>query len=50
MSKEDFKIHLEHDQLSISSQKKEEKEIKDAHYSLKEFFLSKFSTVFPVTN
>ncbi|RUT73452.1 Hsp20/alpha crystallin family protein [Ancylomarina longa] len=46
MSKEDFKINLENDQLSISSQKKEEKETKDAHYSRKEFSYQSFQRSF----
>lgn len=51
MSKEDFKIELNHNVLTISSEKKEEKETKEKdHYTRKEFSYQSFSRSFTLPN
>ena len=46
MKKDDFNIHLENNQLSISSEIKSEKESKDGKYSRKEFSYQSFQRSF----
>ncbi len=51
MSKEDFKIELNHNVLTISSEKKEEKETKGKDlYTRKEFSYQSFSRSFTLPN
>ncbi len=50
-SKEDFKIELEHDQLTISSEKKVEDETKDGqNFTRREFSYQSFSRSFTLPN
>jgi HSP20 family protein len=46
MKKDDFKVDIVGDQLTISSEKKEEKEEKDATYSRREYNYSSFCRTF----
>ena len=46
MTKEDFKIHLEENVLTISSEKKEQREEKKDHYSRREFSYQSFQRSF----
>ena len=46
LNKEDFKINLENETLTISSEKKEEKEETKKNYSRKEFYHGSFSRSF----
>ena len=46
MEKKDFKINLENNSLTISSQKKEEKTEKNKNYSMREFSFNSFSRSF----
>ena len=46
LSKEDFKINLENDVLTVSSEKEEKKEEKDEQVMRREFSFSKFSRSF----
>ncbi|UBM62137.1 Hsp20/alpha crystallin family protein [Candidatus Sulfidibacterium hydrothermale] len=46
MKKDDFQINLDNYQLTISSEKKEEKNEKDDNYTRREFFYSTFSRSF----
>lgn len=46
LSKDDFKISLNHTQLTISSEKKEEKQSKEGNYSRKEFSYQSFQRSF----
>ena len=46
MTKEDFKIHLEENVLTISSEKKDQKEEKKDHYSRHEFSYQSFQRSF----
>jgi HSP20 family protein len=46
MEKKDFKIDLENDQLTISSERKNEKEEKDDSYTRREFSYQSFSRTF----
>lgn len=48
MKKEDFSIKLENNQLTISSERKEEKEDKKEYYSRKEFSYQSFSRTFNI--
>jgi len=46
MKKDDFHINLDHNVLTISSEKKEEKEEKDKNYTKKEFSYQSFERSF----
>lgn len=46
MSKKDFKVNLKDNILTISSEKKEEKEEKDANYTRREYSYQSFSRSF----
>jgi len=46
MDKKDFKINLENNSLTISSEKKEEKTEKNENYTMKEFSFNSFSRSF----
>ncbi|PKQ64858.1 heat-shock protein [Labilibaculum filiforme] len=46
MKKSDFKINLDNNQLNISSEQKEEKEVKEHRYSRKEFCYQSFHRSF----
>lgn len=46
LKKEDFKIHIEGDQLTISSEKEESSESKEEKYSRKEYNYASFSRSF----
>ncbi len=46
MKKDDFQINLDNYQLTISSEKKEEKKEKDDNYTRREFLYSSFSRSF----
>jgi len=46
MKKEDFKINLENQVLTISKEEKEEKEEKKENYSRREFYFNSFSRSF----
>jgi HSP20 family protein len=46
MKKDDFKINLDNYQLTISSEKKDEKEEKEDNYTRREFVYSSFSRSF----
>jgi len=46
LSKKDFNISVENGMLTISSEKKEEKESKDKNYTRREFSYSSFSRTF----
>lgn len=46
LNKDDFKISLNHSQLTISSEKKEEKQSKEGNYSRKEFSYQSFQRSF----
>jgi HSP20 family protein len=46
LSKGDFKINLDHDVLTISSEKEESKEEKEENYTRKEFSYTSFSRSF----
>lgn len=48
MKKEDFKIKLENDVLSISSEKKEDKEEKNGNYTRREFSYQSFQRSFSI--
>lgn len=48
LNKEDFKIDVDHNILTISSEKKEEKEEKDKKFTRKEFSFSSFSRSFSI--
>ncbi|MEI8202703.1 MAG: Hsp20/alpha crystallin family protein [Bacteroidota bacterium] len=48
LAKEDFKINLENDTLTISSEKKEEKEESGKNYTRKEFYHGAFSRSFSI--
>lgn len=51
LSKKDFKIELNNDQLTISSEKKKESESRDdQHFSRKEFSYQSFSRTFYIPN
>ncbi len=46
LKKDDFEIDLDNNVLTISYQKKEEKEDKDEHYTRREFYFSEFKRSF----
>ncbi len=46
MSKDDFKINLDNNQLTISSERKNEKKEKEDNYTRREFVFSSFSRSF----
>jgi len=46
LNKEDFRIDIENNTLTISSEKKEEKEVKEKNYTRKEFAHGSFSRSF----
>lgn len=46
MTREDFDIHLENNILTISSEKKEDKDVKEENYHRREFFYSSFKRSF----
>ncbi len=48
MKKDDFKINVEGDMLTISAETKEEKEEKDKQYTRKEYSYSSFSRTFTI--
>lgn len=48
MKKDDFKINVEGDMLTISAETKEEKEEKDKKYTRKEYSYSSFSRTFTI--
>ncbi len=48
MKKEDFKVRIENDVLTISSEKKEEKEEKNNSYTRKEFCYQSFQRSFSI--
>ena len=50
LSKDDFKINVDNDVLTISSQKGENKEETDEKYTRKEFYYASFSRSFTLTD
>jgi HSP20 family protein len=48
LKKDDFKINLDQNRLSISSERKEEKDEQNDHYTRKEFYYQSFQRYFNV--